>query len=463
MASEKSASNPAQPAAQETDASLEAPWPNPRYAWYVVGVLVLAYTSSFIDRQIMSLLVGPIRADLGISDTQFSLLVGFAFAMFYSVMGLPIAYLSDHYSRRAIIGVGITTWSIMTALCGLAQSFWGLFAARVGVGVGEATLSPAAISLIADYFPKERRGLATAVYATGVYFGSGLALIIGGIVVGYVSQAGTVTVPVIGEVAPWQMTFFYVGLPGVLIALLMFSIREPVRRGLKSDLATRGSVTDAFKALFVFIRQRALTVAMVFSGFSMLGMAVIAYLVWTPAMFIRVHGWEASQIGIVLGLIVLVAGSGGILTGGWLGDYLAARGRKDAALRATLYGGVPAVPLSILAPIIPDPVLSLVVLTLALFCLTTTQALPVVALQLITPNQMRAQMSALYFFVGSLLIFSFGPTSVALLTDYLFGNDQAVHYSLSIACAILTPIGVLIAFLSLTPYKRSVDAAAEWE
>lgn len=208
-----------------------APWPSPLRAWIVVGLLMVAYTSSFIDRQIMSLLVEPIRADLGITDTQFSLLAGLAFSIFYSVMGLPLGWLADRMSRRMIILVGMIAWSIMTALCGLATSFLALFIARVGVGIGEAALSPAAYSLISDYFPPERRARAISAYAMGPYLGSGLALIIGGQVIEAASRMGPFTIEGLGTFAPWQAVFFAVGLPGVIIALLFLLIREPERRG----------------------------------------------------------------------------------------------------------------------------------------------------------------------------------------------------------------------------------------
>ena len=439
------------------------PWPKPAYAWYVVFILLLAYTCSFVDRQILSLLVEPIREDLNISDTQFSLLAGFAFALFYSVMGLPIAHLSDQHSRRTIIGAGIVLWSIMTVMCGLARTFWGLFAARVGVGVGEAALSPAALSLISDYFPKEQRGKAMAVYATGVYFGSGLALIIGGVVIRMVDQAGTTQVPLVGAVEPWQLTFFYVGLPGLLIAALMWTVREPLRRGVQASTGGGADSGASFADLFKFIRERAWTIVFVFSGFSLLGMVVIAYLVWTPALFMRVHGWEASEIGVAFGFIVLIFGTGGILAGGWLTDELTKRGHEDAVLKAALFGGVPAIPLAIMAPLLPNATLTLIALSGAMFCLTSTQALPVVALQLITPNRLRAKISALYFLAGSLLIFTGGPTSVALITDFVFGNDAAINYSLAIMCGLLVPAGVAIAYASLGHYRQCVIAARAWE
>lgn len=200
------------------------------YRWYVVGILSLAYVFSFIDRIIMSLLVEPIRADLGITDTQVSLLSGLAFALFYTFFGIPVALLADRSRRRTLIAAGITFWCFMTAACGLAQNFWQLFAARMGVGAGEATLSPAATSLIGDYFPRHLLGRAVAVYTMGISIGSGIALIMGGKIVAAVTEMGGVTLPIVGELKAWQAAFMLVGLPGLVVAALMFTVKEPQRR-----------------------------------------------------------------------------------------------------------------------------------------------------------------------------------------------------------------------------------------
>ncbi|MFK7915999.1 MAG: MFS transporter, partial [Pseudomonadales bacterium] len=185
------------------------------YRWYVIFVLLLAQTFSFLDRMIMGLLVGPIRATFEISDTQYSLLAGLAFSLFYAIMGLPLARIADNGNRRNLIAAGIAVWSAMTAICGLARSFWGLFLGRVGVGVGEATLGPAAYSMISDYFPRSQLGRALSVYTMGVTIGSGLAYMGGGAVVNYVSAMGQISLPLLGDVHGWQLTFFIVGLPGI--------------------------------------------------------------------------------------------------------------------------------------------------------------------------------------------------------------------------------------------------------
>lgn len=210
---------------------MSAPYPRPRYAWYVVGVLMVAYVFSFIDRQILNLLVGPIRRDLGISDTGMSVLMGFSFAVFYTAFGLPLGRIADSRSRRGLIGFGMAFWSLMTAACGLAQRYWQLVLLRIGVGVGEASLSPAAYSLIMDYFPPARRSLAISVYSMAIYLGAGLALLLGGVVIQVTSVAPSVGVPLLGEIRSWQAVMLAVGLPGLLAALLLLTVREPLRRG----------------------------------------------------------------------------------------------------------------------------------------------------------------------------------------------------------------------------------------
>ncbi|MBL8631225.1 MAG: MFS transporter, partial [Rhodospirillaceae bacterium] len=234
--------DPVVPAADTQD------YPPESYAWYVVGVLVLAYTVSYIDRTILTLMVKPIRETLQISDVQISLLHGLAFAIFYTVLGVPIGWLADRVNRTKVIAVGIFVWSLMTAACGLSRSFWQMFMARVGVGVGEAALSPAAYSLLNDYFKADRRTLAISIYATGVYIGSGLALIVGG---GVIAVTPSLELPFVGHMEPWQVVFLAVGLPGLVVAVLMKTVKEPLRRGVLKNAQTTVGDTLAF------VKQRA--------------------------------------------------------------------------------------------------------------------------------------------------------------------------------------------------------------
>ena len=434
------------------------PWPSPTYAWYVVGVLTLAYTCSFIDRQILTLLIEPIRRDLDINDTQFSLLGSLAFSIFYTVLGIPLARLADQKSRRNLMTAGVTLWSLMTAACGLARGFWPLFGARVGVGVGEAALSPAAFSLLADYFPRQKLARAISVYSTGVYFGAGLALMIGGTIIHLVSNAPTQFVPLIGEARPWQLTFLLVGLLGLPIALLMLTIREPQRRGIAVGNTQHASSWPALRA---FLRQNARAAACLIGAFTLYGIAIGTYFFWTPSFMMRTYGWDATRTGLTVGALLLIFGTLGVYAGGWLADRLARSGHLDAILRAALIGMACGVPLILLTPLITDPQWVLVSLAGAVFFLAFPQGLPAAALQVMTPNALRAQMTAIYFFIGNLIANGLGPMFSGLLTDYVFADPAMLRFSMAIVCAIAAPLGVIQLYLGLPAYRESVSRAQQ--
>ncbi len=420
---------------------------------------MLAYTNSFIDRQILSLLIEPIRRDLQINDTQISLLAGIAFTIFYTLMGVPIARFSDQKNRRTIIIIGITFWSVMTATCGLAKQYWQLFLARMGVGLGEAALSPAAMSIISDYFPVTKLARAISVYSMGVYFGAGLALIIGGFVVQMVSQAGNVTLPVIGEVYPWQITFMVVGLMGLPIILLLMTVREPVRRG--SALTRDGANASSVAELKKFVRINLRTLTFHFLAFSFIGIGIAGFLVWTPTLFIRTWGWQASEIGFFYGSVLFVGGTSGVYAGGFLADWLQQRGHSDGMLRAAFISGLLIIPFAVATPLMPNSGLAMVSLAFTAFFLAMPQGLPAAALQVITPNALRAQLTALYFLVGNLIANGFGPTLYALVTDYVFEDPAMLRYSMAIVVSIVLPLGAVFAYLALNPYRESVLRAQQ--
>ncbi len=430
------------------------------YAWYVVGVLTFAYMVAFIDRQILSLLVQPIRHDLGISDTQISLLAGFAFAIFYSILGVPIARLADRRSRRAIISIGVFLWSLMTAACGLAKSFTGLFVARVGVGVGEAALSPAAYSIMADYFPPQRLARAIAVYAMGLYAGAGLAMIAGSAVVRLVSEAGPMDLPLIGTVFPWQLTFFVVALPGLLVLLGMATVREPKRREFLADGSSREATARAatLSEIVGFFRRNLRFILAHFAGFGLLGTVITAFMVWTPELLRRSHGMNIADAGLAYGILLLVFGTAGPYAGGWTASWLANKGYKDAEMRAALIGGAAMAPLAVLAPLAPGPVSAIALLAVATFALSFPQALPPTMLQLVAPNNLRAQATAIFMLVSVLTAYTVGPVLVALMNDYVFRDDAALGHSLAIVSAALTPIGTLCLWYGMKPYRERAAA-----
>jgi MFS family permease len=432
-----------------------APWPTPARAWFAVAALMIAYTSSFIDRQILNLLVEPIQADLGISDTQFSLLAGIAFSLFYTLMGLPLARLSDRSSRRIIIMVGIVVWSLMTVACGFANSFLGLFVARIGVGIGEAALSPAAYSLIADYFPPERRARAMGAYAMGPYLGAGLAMIIGGQVIDSLARMGPIEAFGLGGFAPWQLAFMIVGVPGILIAMLFLAVREPARRGLAASQARPG--------LTVFMWGRRKMFGLLIMGFSIFGIAAISYLAWMPALFIRSHGWTPGQVGLAYGSILLIFSAPGVFVGGWLTDRLTMRGRTDAPIRVAAWTLLGLTPFCIATPLLGNTDLVLVSLAAASFGFGMLNGLPGPALQLVAPNQLRAQVVAAYFLIGNLVSLGLGPTLVAWISDSLLGGPSNIGIALSIVAGAAAATAATLLGLSLRAFRDSVAAAQAWQ
>ncbi len=443
---------------QHCDASQ---WPSPSYAWYVVGVLTFASMVSFVDRQILTLLIEPIKQDLGISDTQVSLLGGLAFAIFYTIMAMPIAWLADQRSRRLIIAVGVAVWSLMTAFGGLSKTYSQLFLARVGVGVGEASLTPAAFSMIADYFPPRRLGRAIGVYSTGMTLGAGLALVVGGAVLELVTELPQIVLPLIGAVRPWQLAFFSVSLPGILVIALMMTVREPFRRGRMHIQGEEHGEKDAIplRAAITFTAAHWKTYVPLFAGFAITALMGYAVMVWTPTLYIRTYGWTASSIGYAYGMIMLAFGPLGAIGGGWIADKLSRRGHQDAALRVTIVVVVLIAPAAILMPLMPTAISSLVLLAILSALLMAFGALVPTAFQLVTPNRLRAQVTAFSMLIVNLLGIGLGPTVVALITDYGFGDDMALRYSISIVAAVFAPLGALIFWSGLNSYRVDVTAA----
>jgi MFS family permease len=424
------------------------------YAWYVVAVLLLAYTLSFIDRMILSLLVGPIRADLGISDTQMSLLMGFAFAIFYSVLGIPLGWLADRGSRRGLMVAGVAAWSVMTAICGLTRSYVTLFLARIGVGVGEATLSPAAYSMLGDYFPRGKLGRAMAVYSIGVPLGSGIALVAGALVVKFVTEGPPMVVPMLGAMEPWRLTFLVIGLPGLLVALLIaLTVREPARKG-----GAVGLVKGEFTA---FLKTHPAALASHFGGMGLLALVMYGAMAWIPQFLHRTYGMPVSEAGLWFGGATAICGACGLMLGGWMADGLYRRGFRDAHLRVLRLNVIVLTPLFIAMALAPTAGIAVALMIVSMLVGTIHGGVAGAALQLVTPNRLRARMVALYFLVANLIGLGCGPTAMALVTDLVFHDDQALRYGIAIVTAVALPISGLILTLGLKPFARAVEASEQ--
>jgi len=437
-------------------------WPNPVKSWYMVAILAVAYSLSFLDRQILTLLVGPIRRDLQISDFQMSWLLGMAFASFYAVVGLPMSRLIDRASRRQIVFWGISLWSLMTAACGLTRSYAQLFIARMGVGVGEAALNPSAFSMVTDSFPPKKRSLAMSVFHLGIPIGQGMALIIGGSAIAWVAHIDPASVPIFHVEFSWQLVFLMVGLPGLIVAALMQTIQEPPRRGL--IVTEAGAVTQkvSIREVASFLNLRRFTFFAIYVGVGLKITLGYGSSAWIPTYFIRVHHWTATEIGLVYGSFSMISGIAGNFLCGSIANWLARKGHRDAPMLVVLWGYFLAIPLAIIAPLVPSAAFAIFLFQAATF-FSNFHVLAPATLVAITPNQMRGQISAIYVFLANIIGLGLGPTIVATFTDYLFHSDLAVGYSLSLTSAILGPSGALILLWGLKSYRKCLKEAEQWD
>ena len=427
--------------------------PAGRYGWYVVAVLILAYTFSYVDRTILTLMVGPIRASLGISDVQLSLLHGLAFAVFYTVLGVPIGQLVDRRKRTTIIATGIFVWSIMTALCGLARNFGQMFAARIGVGVGEAALSPAAYSLLADWFEGKDLVRALSLYQGAIYVGGGIATMAGGALIALVPP---VTSSITGPLEPWQVVFIMVGLPGILVGLLMLTLREPARRGVKA-----GAAHPSFGDVLRYMRGNGRAYGGLILGLCFASLMWNGVAAWIPSHFIRQFGWTAPEVGLRYGATLLVCGTAGILTGGYIAGRLRERGTRDANILICLISACAALPFGIAAPLVSDAGLSLTLFGFYLFGGAMPYGGAAAAFQEITPNRMRGQVSAIYLFWLNLAGIGLGPTLVAWMGQRLYGGDLGISAAIATNVAIAAPLSALVFVLTRKHYRAAQDAVTQ--
>jgi len=433
----------------------QAPWPRPAVAWYMVIVLMLAYILSFIDRVVLGLLVGPIRADLGISETQMSLLYGFVFAVFYTGVGVPIAWAIDRYDRRNIIVVGVALWSGMTALCGVARGFVELALARIGVAVGEAVLSPATYSMAGDSFPEKRLGRALSVFVIGLPLGVGLALIIGGLVIQFVSASPEYTLPLIGTIRAWQLTFLLVGIPGMLLAVWILTIPEPLRRN-RADALTKASVGDTIA--FLAARWKAYTSLIL--GFSVLGMVMNVFQIYGVQYFVRTLQLPLAEAGFRVGIAIAVFGTAGILVGGWLTDRWRAAGRLDASMRVGLTAAVALIPFAAGCTVLGDLTLSTLFLVPIGFFTAFAFGAGATGVVVLTPPRMRAQASAIYLLFVNLIGIGLAPYLTAAITQYGFGDDLAVGKSCAIVAGSATVLATGLFVWGLPHFRAALAATA---
>ena len=389
---------------------------SPAARQYALSVLVVVYTFNFIDRQILSILLEPIKNELGLSDTALGMLTGFAFALFYATLGIPIARFADKGNRRNLIALALAIWSAMTALSGLAQNFWHMLLARIGVGVGEAGCSPPAHSMIADYYPAERRATALGIYSLGIPVGILFGFLAGGW---------------LNEFFGWRVAFFVVGVPGLLLAILVrFTLREPTR-GMaegRSDAVEQPTVMETFRYLWAKRSFRHLAFGGGLTAF--VGYGVVT---WVPSFLIRSHGMDTGEVGTYLGLILGIPGGIGIALGGWMADRY---GAKDTrwylwVVSVALLLGVP---FSFGIYLSETALMALLFLMIPVMLGNFYQATTFSQTQGLVSLRMRSVAAAVLLFILNIIGLGAGPQAVGILSDVLQPSygDESLRYSLLI-------------------------------
>lgn len=427
-------------------------------AWYGVFLLLGIYINSFLDRTILTLLIGPVRGSMGLSDSQVGFLIGPAFAIFYTIAGLPLGWLADRVSRRWLIVVGQFFWSIASVSFGLGRSFFQLALARIGVGVGEASLTPAAYSMITDLFPREKLGSALSVYSMGLQVGGGLASLLGGILIGWVGESASYTLPIVGERQMWQIVFFLVAAPTLPLTLLVLTtFREPRRRD--DERGARDVTSGEFLRYF---RANARAFLCHNVGFGLLALSGLAAFSWMPELFIRVHGWDRAFTGKAIGLNSIVVGVAGLYFGGWLGDRWARLGRTDSKLRVGLAAVAMWLPFGILLPFAPSGALAFALWIPMTFAAAMPWGAAAAAIQELVPNRMRGRATAVYLLVINLIGLGLGPQLLPLVSDHVFRDEMQIHFAM-LTVTLAAELGAAILLtLGLARFRRALDYRDEW-
>jgi len=444
-------------ASPAVEAKQDASYPR-TMAWYGVGVFSIVLMFLVLDRGVINLLVQPIKRDLHLSDTQMSLLLGAAPVIFYAFIGVPVSRLVDRTVRRALICFGVVTWSIMTALCGVSQNFWQLLLFRVGVGAGESFNAPATYSMMADMFDRERLPRAIAFLNVGFVAGGGISLIAGGAVIHLLSGVPDLHVPVIGLVHNWQLVFFMVGLPGIIAGSLLLTVREPKRRGLKGGAPPKIPLKTVVRYLLTHWR----VYAPMFIGLGLSSIEAAGRATWGPAFYQRTFGWQPAQIGYTTGLISLACAPIGLVVGTWLAEHFLKKGQNDGHMRVVALAYTVGIPFSIAGPLMPNAWLALAMGAVAGIVGMVSAPSFNAAMQTITPNEMRGQVTALYLFVFSVIGSGIGPSLVAAVTDYALPSENLIKYAIAGTAAVMTPLSAAIIWWGVKAYGEAFKRSKEW-
>ncbi|WP_179046142.1 MFS transporter [Sphingobium lactosutens] len=432
----------------------EHSYPPPSTSWRAVAVLTTLYWFGTLDRQVAALLLPLIKADLNLTDSQVSLIPGLAFGLAFMLMSLPIGWLVDRISRRAILFVGVIMWSLAAMGSGLSRTFGQLFGARVVVGASEATINPTAYSLLSDFFPPAKLTLPMSIFTLGGNLGSGTSFMLGGMVIALVSSAGGVTLPVFGTLAGWQAAFVVTGLPGLLLAFLVWTFPETRRRKAQTPVAepsTFGELGRHYRRFPAFYVLHHLGIAMIMAF-------AVGIQSWNSAYLSRHFGWQLADIGFWLGLTQVLSSLLGLWFHGWAVDKIFSRGRQDAHL---IYFGAMcalACPFGVAAYLMPSAVGTIAFYNVAYFLLMAFASIGPAALQIATPPRLRGKATAVYMIVLSILGTIMGPIIVASFTDLLFQDEAKLGSSMALFAGLTTAIGAICCWAGRAAMRRAVSA-----
>jgi len=426
-------------------------FPPPAQAWYTVGVLAVITTFALLDQNILGLLIQQIKTDFELSDSQAGLLLGPTQALFYALVAVPFSRYIDRWTRKWIMAGGLIVWSLATAATGLAQSFSQLFVARVAVGAGEAFNGPTAYSITADLFSRERLPRAVSALQIGSVAGSGLSLLLGGVIIWLVARAGSPDLPLLGVLRPWQVVLIGVGLPGLLISLLLLTVKEPPRRNRSAGLDRAG-----FRATVNYLWLHVAVFGPLFIGLT-LGSLDVGSRQWGAAFFQRTYGWSPAQYGMISGIVSIVVMLAGLYIGARWAEWFQNRGDAAGAYRVIVYTRLMAMPFAILMPVMPTPELAIAFNAVGFLTLAMAGPMLNAVMLAITPNQIRGQVMTLYLFIYTVVGVGLAPWITGLTTDYVFTSPGDLRWSIVLLHVVFLPPALWVTWRGLKPFRAEVE------
>ncbi|HSQ96170.1 MAG TPA: MFS transporter [Croceibacterium sp.] len=426
-------------------------FPPPAQAWYTVGILAVITTFALLDQNILGLLIEQIKGDFHLSDSQAGLLLGPTQALFYALVAVPFSRYIDRWTRKWIMAGGLIIWSLATAATGLAANFTQLFIARVVVGAGEAFNGPTAYSITADCFPREKLPRAVSTLQIGSVAGGGLSLLAGGVVIWLVAHLGLPNVPLVGVLRPWQVVLIGVGLPGLVVSLLLLTIKEPPRRNLSAEMHRAG-----FGKTIRYLWLHFAVFGPLFIGLT-LGSLDVGSRQWGAAFFQRTYGWSPAQYGMVSGVVSILVMLVGLYLGAKWAEWLQKRGDVAGAYRVILYTRIVALPFAVLMPVMPTPELAMAFNAVSFLTLGMSGPMLNAVMLAISPNQVRGQIMTLYLFIYTVVGVGLAPWITGLTTDYVFTSPNDLRWSLMLLHVVFMPPALVVTWLGLKPFRSEVE------